>query len=126
MNTVVSDTNVIPITGTYNGKEQIFVVTMQGPLVAPIIMRNAGANQINYTFQEYDGSNWSDLDIAGTPLNDVLATGTPPTGVRVILIQSNFSQVRLLAQATGGSTLEFTLVRFYNRPSNGPLPLLLV
>jgi hypothetical protein len=126
MNTVVADTNAVPETGSYGGKELIFTITLQGPVNAPAILRNAGANQINYVFQEFNGTSWADISLVGTDLNNVLATGSPPTNVKVIVIASSYSQVRLLASASGGSTLEFVVMRYYNRPPGGSLPLLTV
>ena len=126
MNTVVTDTNAVPATGAYSGKEIMFQMVAQGPIAAAIIMRNAGANQINYTYQSSSdgGTTWTDMDVIGTDLNGTLATGTPPTNVKLIEVSSNQSQVRLIANATGGSTLEFIVTRFFNRAANGPLPLI--
>lgn len=124
MNTVVTDTNTVPETGAYSGKELMFEMINSGTIAAQIILRNAGDNQINYTFQEWNGSSWVDMDDVGTDLNNVLATGSPPTNILSVTVSSNYSRVRLIANASGGSTIEFIVTRFYNRAENGPLPLL--
>lgn len=124
MNTVVTDTNVVPETGAYSGKELMFEMINQGAVDAQLILRNAGANQINYTFQEFNGTAWVDMDTIGTDLNGTLATGSPPTNIKSLSLSSNYSKIRLIANASGGSTIEFIVTRFYNRASNGSIPIL--
>lgn len=124
MNTVVTDTETVPESGSYSGKGLMFEMLHQGPVVAQIIIRNAGANQINYIFQEYNGTTWVDLDDEGTDLNGTLATGSPPTNIKSFTLTSDYPRVRLIANASGGSTVEFIVTRFYNRAANGSLPLL--
>jgi len=124
VNTVVTDTNTVPETGAYSGKELMFEMINAGSVDSQIILRNAGANQINYTFQEWNGTAWVDMDDVGTDLNNVLATGSPPTNILSLTVSSVYSRVRLIANASGGSTIEFLVTRFYNRAANGALPLL--
>jgi hypothetical protein len=126
MNTVISDFNVVPETGSIGGKEIIFTMTLQGPVRAPMIIVNRGANQINYTFQEFNGVTWADISTVGTDLNGTLASGSSPVSVKVITVLSDYSQVRLIANSSGGSTLEFSALRFYNRAAGGAIPLLLI
>jgi hypothetical protein len=104
----------------------MFQMVAQGPIKAAIIMRNAGTNQINYIYQDSSdgGTTWTDMAAAGTDLNNTLATGTPPTNVKMVTVSSSQSQARLIANATGGSTLEFIVTRYFNRATNGPLPLI--
>lgn len=122
MITVVQDTETVPETGAISGKTQLFAMLQQGPITATIFIRNAGANQINYTFQEFNGTAWVDMGASGTEFNTTLASGS--SGIRLIKLTSNFAQVRLIANATGGSTLDFTITRYVNRGSFGDVPIL--
>jgi hypothetical protein len=122
MITVITDTELVPDTGPISGKTQLFEMIQQGPITSTILIRNAGANQINYTFQEFNGTAYVDMGLVGTEFNTTLASGS--TGIRLIKLISNFPKVRLIANATGGSTLEFTVTRYVTRGSFGDIPLL--
>lgn len=122
MITVITDTETVPETGAVSGKTVLFEMLQQGPITATILIRNAGANQINYIFQEFNGTSYIDMGASGTDFNNTLASGS--LGIRLIKLTSNFSQVRVIANATGGSTLEFTVTRYVNRGSFGNIPIL--
>jgi hypothetical protein len=122
LKTFAQDTNVVPGTGAFNGMEQITRFLQSSAVQATVVIQNVGANQINYDFQEFNGTAWVDLGIIGTIYQNALPTGT--TGVVTVAINSSFPQVRLLANASGGSTIDITVMRLYNRASNGDFPLL--
>jgi hypothetical protein len=76
MITVIQDTEIVPETGSVSGKTVLFEILQQGPVSAAIFIRNAGANQINYIFQEFNGTTWVDLGVLGTDFNNSLAVGS--------------------------------------------------
>lgn len=87
-----------------------------------LFLRNAGVNTINYRFQDSDdgGTTWTDLDVTGTDLYNTLTAGQ----TRAIRITSTNTNVRIRANASGGSVLDFSVTRFYTRSSGAALPLL--
>jgi len=42
----------------------------------------------------------------------------------MLQVQSNFPQVQLVGNASGGAFLEFAVTRYFNRSSGGPIPIL--
>lgn len=122
MITVITDTEVVPETGPISGKTQLFSMLMQGPITSTILIRNSGANQINYTFQEFNGTTYVDMGTPGTDLNNTLVSGS--LGIKLLMLNSIFSKVRIIANASGGSTLDFTVTRYVNRGSFGDIPIL--
>jgi hypothetical protein len=122
MITVIQDTEIVPETGSVSGKTVLFEILQQGPVSAAIFIRNAGANQINYIFQEFNGTTWVDLGVLGTDFNNSLAVGS--LGTKLFKLTSVYARVRVIASATGGSTLDFTLTRYVVRTSFGGVPIL--
>lgn len=122
VNTVVNDTQSVPETGSISGMAVLFSMIQQGAVSALAIIRNAGANQITYVFQQFNGTDWVDMASSPNDLNNVLASGS--TGIKSIAISSAYPQVRCIGVASGGSTLEFTVVRYFNRTDGGSIPLL--
>jgi len=122
MVTVVQDTETVPETGAISGKTQLFEMLQQGPITATVLLRNAGANQINYIFQEFNGTSYVNMGASGTDFNNTLPSGS--TGIRLIKLESTYPKVRVIANATGGSTLEFVITRYVNRGSFGNVPIL--
>jgi hypothetical protein len=92
----------------------------QGPVSAAMTLKNAGSNTINYHFQQQVSGTWSDIVTLGNDMNNTLIAAQ----VRTIMVTSDYPQVRLMANASGGSTLNFGLLRYTDRVSGGQLPLL--
>jgi hypothetical protein len=98
----------------------LFSMIQTGPVNALIILKNSGVNTMNYDFQEYNGTAWVDLGASGSPLNNTLQANQ----VVMLQVQSNFPQVQLVGNASGGAFLEFAVTRYVNRSSGGPIPIL--
>ncbi len=92
----------------------------QGPVDAQVTMKNAGVNTINYVWQQFVSGTWSNLDLLGGDLNNTLVAGQ----VRAVTVDSAYPQVRLMANASGGSTLEFGVLRWVERADGADLPIL--
>ncbi len=93
---------------------------VQATTQALITLQNTGANTINYRFQELVGSTWTDMDVQGTDLYNTLTAGQS----RQLVLVSSESKVQLIGNASGSSTLDFTITRQLARSSGGALPLL--
>lgn len=115
MNIFVSDTQDFG-DSTSTGFEMI----QQGPVDALVTLKNMGAVTINYTFQQNAAGTWTDIGEVGTQTNNTLVAGQS----RSIKVESAYPQVRLRGSASGGSTLEFGVLRYYNRAQGGQIPLL--
>lgn len=101
--------------------EGVLVSTMQqGPVESLWQLRNAGANTINYRFQEFNGSAWVDLSEQDTDMNHTLVADQ----VRHIKVVAAYPQVRLVGNAAGASVLEFSITRYHARTSGGLVPVL--
>lgn len=85
-----------------------------------VIIKNAGANTMNYRFQEFDGSAWVDLGASGSDLYNTLSADE----VKALQVTSSFPQVRMVGNASGGAFLEFSVLRYFNRADGGALPIL--
>lgn len=93
----------------------------QGAVSALVTLRNAGtANTMNYRFQEFNGTTWVDIGASGSDTNNTLTAGQ----VRVLKLTSTTPQVRLLGNASGGTTLDFSVMRFFARADGGAIPIL--
>ncbi len=116
MQTFVTDEQVVPsVTGT------LFVMPQQGSVNANVILSNDGTNTLNYDFQQSpDGVNWSDIQTVGSPLNNSLQAGLQVS----LQVTSAYTQVRCIGSASGGSTLGFSIQRYFNRISGGNCPLI--
>jgi hypothetical protein len=99
----------------------LFSVTQVGTVAMSVILNNAGVNPVLYDFQSSpDGANWTDIQSFGNPLNNTLLPGTQ---VQVV-VAGSYQFVRLIGSASGGSTLDFSIARFFNRTSGGYCPLI--
>lgn len=83
-------------------------------------MKNLGVNDIVYVFQAYISGTWTDLGVLGTDFNNTLEADDSIN----IEISTTSAQVRLLASASGGSTLTFSVLQFMSRTSGGGLPII--
>ncbi len=112
MNVATQDVEVIGETST-----QAFQLYQQGPVTALLQMKNLGVNDIVYVFQAYISGVWTDLGVLGTDFNNTLASIN-------VEISTASAQVRLLANASGGSTLTFSVLQFMSRTNGGALPII--
>jgi len=121
MISTVTDTNIV---GELDAT--IFTATQAGPTGMLVVLENSGLNTLNYFFQEFDGTNWVDLDTLGTDLNNTLTAATiyAPGETKNIKLTSTYAQVRLRAYAAGGAELRFSVTRPSTRAPGGQLPLL--
>ncbi len=88
-----------------------------------ITFKNDGSNPITYVFQELIASTWTDMEDQGELLNDILpATGSDK--LRTAKLEATGSKIRLRGSASGGSVLDFSVTRHFDRTSGGALPLL--
>jgi len=115
MTTFVTDQQIV-------GEVQstLFSVLQQGPIAMMLCIKNSGVNTINYRLQEYTGSAWVDLGAQGTEFYTTLSVNE----VKMIKVTSTYPQVQMVGNASGGSYLELSLTRYFNRSSGGSLPLL--
>ena len=115
MQTFVQDTQVVG-----NSSATLFTLLQQGSVQASVILNCLGSNSISYDFQSSpDGVTWTDIQPIGQPLNNTIVPGQQ---VQVV-VASAYNFVRLIGNASGGSTLDFSVARFFNRPSGGTVPL---
>jgi hypothetical protein len=99
----------------------LFIVSQQGAVQMSVILNNTGTYPIIYDFQQsVDGVTWSDCAVIGNPLNSTLAAGAQVQ----VTVASAYQLVRLVGSASGGSTLDFSIARFFSRPSGGYCPLI--
>lgn len=116
MQTFVTDEQVV---GSTTGV--LFLMPQQGAVSANVILSNDGTNIITYDFQQSpDGFTWSDIQTVGSPLNNTLQVATQIS----IQVLSAYTQVRCIGSASGGSTLGFSIQRYFNRISGGNCPLI--
>lgn len=114
----VSDQQVIGET-----EEVAWTAIQQSPMDMSIFLTNSGVNTINYRFQQLLGDGtWSDL-AALSPANNLNSTLTSGQ-TKAVLVTGNYSQCRLVANASGGAQLDFAITRFVTRASHGPVPIL--
>lgn len=99
----------------------LFSLLQQGAVAALVTLRNAGtANTMNYRFQEFNGTAWVDIGASGSDTYNTLTAGQ----VRMIKLVSAQAQVRLVGNASGGTTLDFSILRYFARPDGGAVPIL--
>lgn len=98
----------------------LFSVLNQGPVAMLVIIKNTGVNTMNYRFQEWNGSSWSDLGASGSDYYNTLAENE----VRSFKVESDYPQVRMVGNASGGAYLSFDVTRHVERASGGALPIL--
>ena len=102
-----------------------FTLVQASPVSASVILVNAGSNTLNYHFQAYTSvggapNTWVDLESPGNLTNNSMTAGAVS---EPITISSAWSQVRLNVSASGGSILQFSISRYFNRADGGSLPL---
>lgn len=114
MYTLISDDQAVAAV-----ESQAFSFVQQAPFSAQVTLTNTGANIIAYRFQQLIAGSWHDLATLGNPLNNTLS----PAQTVALQADSDYPQVRMLAQATSGSSLQFAVQRTVDRPAGGIIPL---
>ena len=97
----------------------MFTVLQQGPVAMLVIIKNSGVNTLNYRFQEFNGTAWVDLGSAGSDFYNTLMASE----VRSFKVTSSYPQVQMVANASGGAFLDFSVTRYWNRAAGGALPI---
>jgi hypothetical protein len=115
MNIVCADAQTVAET-----EETIFEIIQSAAVESLITLRNNGLNTMNYKFQEKIAGVWTDMDTLGNELNDTLS----PSQVISVKAASSYPQVRLRGNASGGTSLEFAILRYYTRAAGGSIPIL--
>lgn len=117
MNITCTDTQSIGGTSA-----QVFQMIQTGAVKALITLANNGVNTANYVFQEYINGVWTDMEALNGPLdlNSTLTAGE----VVSLAVESAYPQVRLMANASGGTEFEFSVLRYFVRGDGGALPIL--
>lgn len=85
-----------------------------------VIIKNSGVNTMNYRFQEYNGTTWVDLGASGSDFYNTLS----PSEVRSFKVSSNYPQVQMIGNASGGAFIDFSVTRYWNRAAGGSLPIM--
>lgn len=98
----------------------LFTLIQAPPVSALLILKNSGVNTMNYRFQSWSGSAWVDMGASGSDLYTTLSANE----VKTLLLSSSAAKVQLVGNASGGAFLEFTVSRYFDRQSGGPIPLL--
>lgn len=98
----------------------LWSVLQQGPVNMLLIIKNSGVNTMNYQIQEFNGSAWNTLGPSGSDFYDTLSVNE----VKCISVTSTYPQIQMVGNASGGAFLEFSVTRYFNRSSGGPLPIL--
>lgn len=98
----------------------LFSVLQQGPVGMLIQIKNTGVNTMNYRFQEFDGSAWTDLGESGSDFYNTLTSNE----VKSFKVVSSYPQVRMVGNASGGAFMSFDVLRHFERTSGGPVPIL--
>lgn len=115
MHTFIQDTNAVISTSS-----EMWRVLQSSPIALFVMLKNSGENNIDYQFQEStDGVTWADI-------TSTSGTLTPSGGSQTISykVASSLAMVRLTALSSSGSTLDFSVSRYFTRASGGPLPIL--
>lgn len=99
----------------------LFSLLQQGAVSALVTLRNAGTtNTMNYRFQEFNGTTWADIGASGSDTYNTLTAGQ----VRSFKLTSTYPQVKLIGNASGGTTLDFSVMRYFARADGGAIPIL--
>jgi hypothetical protein len=98
----------------------LFSVIQQGPVALLLILKNSGVNTINYRVQNFDGTTWVDLGASGSDYYNTLSEDE----VKSFKVTSSYPQVRVVGNASGGSSTDFSITRYVERASGGTLPIL--
>ena len=98
----------------------LFSTMQQGPINMLVVIKNSGVNVMSYRFQEFNGTAWVDLGTSGSDYYNTLSVNE----VKTLKVYSLYPQVQMVGNASGGAFLEFSVTRYFNRPSGGSIPIL--
>lgn len=98
----------------------LFSVFQSGSVDMLVITKNSGVNVMTFRWQYYNGSAWVDLGASGSDYYNTLS----PNEVRTVKIASAYPQIQFVGSASGGAFLEFSVQRYFQRSSGGPIPIL--
>jgi hypothetical protein len=115
MTITVSDTQVVGET-----LSTLWSTIQQGPIAFLVIIKNTGVNTMNYRFQEYNGTTWVDLGASGSDYYNTLAEDE----VKSFKVSSSYPSLRMVGNASGGASLDFSVMRYSERASGGAIPIL--
>lgn len=115
MNIVVVDTQTIGSTDA-----QIFEMLQTGVVQALITLKNNGTNVMSYRVQQNVSGTWTDMATLPDPLNNTLSAGQ----LVAVNVAASYPQVRLMGSSSGGTQLEFAVLRYFNRADGGAIPIL--
>lgn len=86
----------------------------QAPSPISFVLQNTGVNILAYDFQtSSDNVNFTDIAPPGSPTNNTLLPGQ----ITFITFTPSAPNVQCVGYASGGSTMEFAITSFLNRPS---------
>ena len=94
-----------------------FSMFLPGLAPAYVTMTNEGVNTINYDFQQNNGTAFVDMGLPGSPTYNTIMPGQTVN----VVIAPSYPQVQLLANASGGALLFFTVNVNTVRTSGGPI-----
>lgn len=103
---------------------QVFQLFQASPVNSVITLQNMGVNPVVYSFQQYVNGAWSDIGLVGTPFNSTLDPAGGSNDVVQLVVSVASTQVRLLASASGGSTISFNSTCWSDRSPGSALPIL--
>lgn len=83
--------------------------------VNSVFISNKGINTIAYRFQEHNGSTWIDIGSSGSVYYNALLK----CETKHLTITTAYNRFRMVANASGGSYMDFSLERHLERVSGG-------
>ena len=115
MHIFTQDSNVVG-----ENESQLVEFYQSGPVQMAMFMTNAGANTLNYRFEEWTGTAWVAMGAVGSVYYNTLISGQTTS----LLVNSSYGRVHLVGSASGGAILDFSVDRVFNRTSGGAMPIL--
>lgn len=112
MNATIQDLQVVG-----EVESTLFESIQPSPVDTALILKNAGANPISYKIQSFDGSAWTTLGADGSDFQNTISAA----GVKMVKISTANPRIRMLGSASGGSTLDFQMMRHLARASGGAI-----
>lgn len=100
---------------------QIFELVQQSVIDAHVFLTNQGTNTINFRFQTLapDGT-WANMGAQGSVFYETLMAGQ----TKSIVLASSGVRIKMLGNASGGSSLLFAINRHHNRAAGAAIPIL--
>jgi hypothetical protein len=101
----------------------LFELQQDGAVQGFVMLKNIGVNDIDYRFQAMVSGSWSDLGQSGTDVYNTLVAGDS-IAVLLTTTLTGSSRVRVRGAADAGSTLQFSVSRYFIRGDGGNIPIL--